>query len=70
MSDPAVGGYQCHGKLKPVTLQQLTGVASTFGTAAWVCRCGVWRHAYAPSESQLRALVEKHMPAYLAKRTK
>lgn len=74
MSDPNRDGpFECCGqRMKIVSLYELTGVASSLGTAAWVCRkkgCGRWRHGQPWIESQIRALVEKHMPAFIAKRT-
>lgn len=70
MSDPCrTGPYECCARrMEAVTLLQLTGVASTLGTAAYVCRCGVWKHGFAVAESQLRAIVEKHMPAFIQAR--
>lgn len=74
MSDPNRDGpFECHGRMQPITLLELTGVASTLGTAAYVCKrrdCGMWRHGFGWHESQLRALVEKHMPSFITKRTK
>jgi hypothetical protein len=66
MSDPANDGYQCHGAMRQVDLLELTGVAMTSGTAVWVCEtCGVWRHGYPNTETQLRAIVNARMPAFL-----
>lgn len=72
MSDPNRDGpFECHGRMQPITLLELTGVASTLGVAAYVCKkpgCGIWRHGYPWSDSQLRAIVEKHMPAFIEQR--
>lgn len=68
MSDPTKGPYFCHGEMEAIGLLELTGVATTEGTALWVCTkrgCLRWRHGYSWDESQLRAIVERHVPAFL-----
>lgn len=67
MSDPAHDGYVCCNNLMgPVTLIELTEVMEADGIAAWFCEfCGVWRHGFPRSESQLRAIVSNQMPAFV-----
>ncbi len=69
MSDPDRSGpYTCHGPMKAVTLEALTGgTLRTGGVAVFVCTCGIWRHGFSIHESQLRSIVEQHMPVFLAK---
>lgn len=53
--------------MRRVDLFELTGVADTPGTAVWVCeKCGVWKHGFPNTETQLRALVAGRMDAFLA----
>lgn len=51
MSDPSRDGYQCHGPMRSIEIRGLHD-----GVAVWVCRCGVWRHAFSPSDARRQAV--------------
>lgn len=53
MSDPAHGGYECHGPMVPVELPEICE-----GTAAFLCvECLKWRHALRLFDARRRDVV-------------
>lgn len=63
MSDASFEGYHCHGPMRALFLRDLAGdVLGADTCVAWLCACGVWRHATSPHrDAALRSAVEERM---------
>lgn len=66
MSDASHDGYTCHGPMIAIPAPGTDAHGEPI-VGAWFCdRCGVWRHAFPSTETQLRALMEARMTSLLA----